>query len=87
MQRPIAWAGTSKPLCYLFPRGEGLSTCFQLLKGVMQLKELRVLSGNDGERRVPELRLSQAIQHKLPDTRVCDGIACLPRPLACSRLD
>ena len=23
MQRPIAWAGTSKPLRYLFPRGEG----------------------------------------------------------------
>ena len=61
LQRPIAWAGTSKPLCYLFPRGEGLSTCLQLLKGVMHLQELSVLPGSYGESRVPELRLGQAV--------------------------
>ena len=68
-QCPIQ-AGASKPLCYLFPRGKGLSTCLQLLKGVMHMQELSVLPGSYGESRVPELRLGQAVWHKLPDTRM-----------------
>ena len=60
MQWPIAWAGASKPLC-LFLRGKGLSTCLQLLKGVMHMQELSVLPGSYGESRVPELRLGQAV--------------------------